>query len=85
DGLYTRPKHPYTQALLAANPIPDPALTRKRILLQGEVPSPINPPPGCNFHTRCPNRFDPCDKEVPILREVEPNHWVACYLYGPNP
>ena len=85
DGLYSRPKHPYTKALLAANPIPDPSLTRKRILLQGEVPSPINPPPGCNFHTRCPNRFEPCDKEVPVIREVEPNHWVACYLYGPNP
>ena len=85
DGLYSRPKHPYTHALLAANPIPDPSLARKRILLQGEVPRPINPPPGCNFHTRCLNRFDPCDKEVPVLREVEPSHWVACYLYGPNP
>ena len=84
DDLYRRPKHPYTQALLSSNPIPDPALSRKRVLLQGEVPSPINPPSGCNFHTRCLHRFEPCDKEVPVIREVESNHWVACYLYGPN-
>ena len=82
DDLYRSPKHPYTQALLSANPIPDPTLERKRIILQGEVPSPINPPPGCNFHTRCPHRFEPCDQEVPQLKEIEPNHWVACYLYG---
>jgi oligopeptide/dipeptide ABC transporter ATP-binding protein len=84
DDLYRDPKHPYTQALLSANPIPDPTLVRKRIILQGEVPSPINPPPGCNFHTRCPHRFEPCDQAVPQLKEIEPNHWVACYLYGPN-
>jgi len=84
EDLYKQPKHPYTQALLSANPIPDPTLQRKRIILQGEVPSPINPPPGCNFHTRCPHRFEPCDQEVPRLKEIEPNHWVACYLYGPN-
>jgi oligopeptide/dipeptide ABC transporter ATP-binding protein len=85
EDLYRHPKHPYTQALLSANPIPDPTLGRQRMLLQGEVPSPINPPSGCNFHTRCPHRFEPCDQEVPVIREVEPNHWVACYLYGPNP
>jgi oligopeptide transport system ATP-binding protein len=85
EDLYRQPKHPYTQALLSANPIPDPTLARQRMLLQGEVPSPINPPSGCNFHTRCPHRFEPCDQEVPVIREVEPNHWVACYLYGPNP
>jgi peptide/nickel transport system ATP-binding protein len=84
DDLYRDPKHPYTQALLSANPIPDPTLERKRIILQGEVPSPINPPPGCNFHTRCLHRFEPCDQAVPRLKEIEPNHWVACYLYGPN-
>jgi oligopeptide/dipeptide ABC transporter ATP-binding protein len=84
EGLYRNPKHPYTQALLSANPVPDPTLERKRVLLQGEVPSPINPPPGCNFHTRCPFKFEPCPKEVPQFREIEPNHWVACYLYGPN-
>jgi len=84
EDLYRSPKHPYTQALLSANPVPDPTLERKRILLQGEVPSPINPPSGCNFHTRCPYKFEPCPKEVPQFREIEPNHWVACYLYGPN-
>ncbi|MBI5966812.1 MAG: dipeptide ABC transporter ATP-binding protein [Deltaproteobacteria bacterium] len=84
EELYRNPKHPYTQALLSANPVPDPTLERKRIILQGEVPSPINPPSGCNFHTRCPYKFDPCPKEVPQFKEIEPNHWVACYLYGPN-
>lgn len=82
EELYSNPKHPYTQALLSANPVPDPTLERKRVILQGEVPSPINPPPGCNFHTRCPQRFELCDKEVPELKEIEPNHWVACYLYN---
>ena len=81
---YRRPKHPYTQALLSANPTPDPTREHKRILLQGEVPSPINPPSGCNFHTRCPYKFDPCPGEVPQFKEIEPQHWVACYLYGPN-
>jgi oligopeptide/dipeptide ABC transporter ATP-binding protein len=84
EDLYRSPKHPYTQALLSANPVPDPTLERKRILLQGEVPSPINPPSGCNFHTRCPFKFEPCPGEVPQFKEIEPNHWVACYLYGPN-
>jgi oligopeptide transport system ATP-binding protein len=84
EDLYRQPKHPYTQALLSANPVPDPTFKRQRILLQGEVPSPIHPPPGCNFHTRCPHRFEPCDREVPQLKEIAPNHWVACYLYGPN-
>jgi peptide/nickel transport system ATP-binding protein len=84
EDLYRSPKHPYTQALLSANPVPDPALQRKRIILQGEVPSPINPPSGCNFHTRCPYKFEPCPQEVPQFKEIEPHHWVACYLYGPN-
>jgi oligopeptide/dipeptide ABC transporter ATP-binding protein len=84
DDLYRNPKHPYTQALLSANPIPDPTLERKRIILQGEVPSPINPPPGCNFHTRCPHKFEPCPVEIPPLLEIEPNHWVACHLHGPK-
>ena len=84
EDLYRSPKHPYTQALLSANPVPDPALERKRIILQGEVPSPIHPPSGCNFHTRCPYKFEPCPQEVPQFKEIEPYHWVACYLYGPN-
>jgi len=84
EDLYRQPKHPYTQALLSANPVPDPTLERKRILLQGEVPSPINPPSGCNFHTRCPYKFDVCPLEIPPLLEIDPNHWVACHLYGPK-
>ncbi len=84
EDLYRRPKHPYTQALLSANPTPDPTREHKRILLQGEVPSPIHPPSGCNFHTRCPYKFEPCAGEVPQFKEIEPQHWVACYLYGPN-
>jgi oligopeptide transport system ATP-binding protein len=84
DDLYRNPKHPYTQALLSANPIPDPTLERKRIILHGEVPSPINPPPGCNFHTRCPHKFEPCPVEIPPPLEIEPNHWVACHLHGPK-
>jgi oligopeptide transport system ATP-binding protein len=82
EDLYRNPSHPYTQALLSANPVPDPTLERKRILLRGEVPSPINPPAGCNFHTRCPSRFEICSREVPPLREIEPAHWVACHLVG---
>jgi oligopeptide transport system ATP-binding protein len=84
EDLYRKPKHPYTQALLSANPLPQPVQDKKRILLEGEVPSPIHPPPGCNFHTRCPHRFELCDREVPQLREIESGHRVACYLYGPN-
>ena len=78
--LYENPLHPYTQALLSAVPIPDPALEqqRERIILEGDVPSPLNPPVGCVFHTRCPSMVDDCRNEVPDLREVSPDHWVAC-------
>jgi oligopeptide transport system ATP-binding protein len=79
--LYAKPMHPYTEALLSAIPIPDPTTKRRRIILEGDPPSPINPPPGCHFHTRCHKRFDRCDKDVPTLREVEPRHWVSCHLY----
>jgi oligopeptide transport system ATP-binding protein len=79
--LYAKPLHPYTEALLSAIPIPDPTTKRQRIILEGDPPSPIHPPQGCRFHTRCHKRFDRCDKEEPVLREVAPRHWVSCHLY----
>ena len=81
DELYENPLHPYTKALLSAVPIPDPDLekTRERIILTGDVPSPMRPPPGCVFHTRCPIAIDECRTELPEWREVSKDHWVACH------
>jgi len=78
--LFTSPLHPYTEALLSAVPIPDPTIKRKKIILQGDVPSPITPPSGCHFHTRCPIAEERCKVEVPQLREVSPGHQVSCLL-----
>jgi len=78
--LYVNPKHPYTEALLSAVPIPDPAVKRKRILLEGDVPSPIKPPSGCRFHTRCPVRVPACSENDQVLKEISPGHWVACQV-----
>ena len=77
--LFLNPLHPYTQALNSAIPIPDPSLKRERIILQGEVPSPLNPPSGCRFHPRCPASVDICSSQEPEFIEVEPEHWVACH------
>ena len=78
--LFTAALHPYTESLLAAVPVPDPAIKRKRRVLQGDVPSPVNPPAGCHFHTRCPYAVERCKLEVPALREVRPGQLVACHL-----
>ena len=84
--LYDRPLHPYTQALISAIPTADPDVeaTRQRIKLEGEVPSPINPPPGCKFRARCRYAMDICATQSPVLQEVEPNHFVACHLCNKN-
>jgi oligopeptide/dipeptide ABC transporter ATP-binding protein len=81
--LFLRPQHPYTEALLSAVPEPDPGLEKKRIILRGDVPSPINPPSGCRFHTRCPYAFDRCSVEEPELQEISAAHYVACHLREP--
>jgi oligopeptide transport system ATP-binding protein len=80
--LYTSPRHPYTEALLSAVPIPDPTVKRRRIVLQGDVPSPVHPPQGCHFHPRCPHVMERCRTEVPLLREIEPGRKAACHLNG---
>lgn len=83
DELYRHPLHPYAQALLAAAPIADPKASRerKKSILAGEVPSPLNPPPGCRFSSRCPYRTDRCSQQLPPLLEAEPGHFAACWLY----
>ena len=80
-AIYTSPKHPYTQALLSAIPNPDPRITKQRIVLKGDVPSPINPPSGCAFHPRCADRLEICDQKPPVLKDLGGGHEVACYLY----
>ena len=85
EELFEDPKHPYTQALISANPAPDPNVKLEPVLLEGEVPSPLNPPPGCRFHTRCPRRFEPCDHVVPDETLVNSEHRVYCHLYRDAP
>jgi oligopeptide/dipeptide ABC transporter ATP-binding protein len=79
-ALYQNPLHPYSHALLSAVPIPDPEIRKKKILLQGDVPSPMTPPTGCTFHTRCPEVMKICSQEIPIFKNMGKEHWVACHL-----
>jgi peptide/nickel transport system ATP-binding protein len=81
--LFAAPKHPYTEALLSAVPVPDPTTRRNRIILKGDVPSPIRPPSGCRFHTRCPHAFDRCKVEEPALKVISPGQFAACHLHDP--
>lgn len=80
NDLYANPLHPYTQALMSAIPIPDPTIKRQRIILEGDVPSPLNPPKGCRFHTRCPLAFDKCSQEEPVFKDYGDEHYAACWL-----
>jgi peptide/nickel transport system ATP-binding protein len=79
-NIFAAPKHPYTKALLSAVPVPEPGAARQRIILKGDVPSPINPPKGCRFHTRCPYVYDRCRVEEPELRLTDDGHFAACHL-----
>lgn len=79
EDLFENPMHMYTKALISAIPIPDPKLAREHMLLEGEVPSPLNPPAGCHFHPRCPIATEQCGQEEPAFEEITPNHWVACF------
>jgi oligopeptide/dipeptide ABC transporter ATP-binding protein len=84
DRIFAQPLHPYSEALMSAAPIADPKARRKRLVIEGDVPSPMNPPPGCHFHTRCPYAEARCKQEYPPLQEIAPGHLVACHLRTPG-
>jgi peptide/nickel transport system ATP-binding protein len=85
DALYESPRHPYTLALLSAVPVADPRRRRRRIILSGDVPSPLNPPPGCRFHPRCPQRMSVCEREAPVMHRIADDHLAACHLQRDGP
>ena len=80
--VFAKPLHPYTQALFSAIPVPDPDYKMERIVLEGSIPSPANPPSGCKFHTRCCNCMEICKYAAPVWKEIEPEHFCACHLYN---
>ncbi len=82
EEIYTKPSHPYTEALLADIPVPDPNAKKKHIVLKGDIPSPTQIPSGCRFHTRCIHRFEPCDTLVPRTTDLGNGHFVDCHLRG---
>jgi peptide/nickel transport system ATP-binding protein/oligopeptide transport system ATP-binding protein len=84
EDLFRTPLHPYTQALMSAIPVPNPRLKRQRVILKGDVPSPLNPPKGCRFHPRCPLAIEICSQEEPQFKELLPDHWVACWVAEKN-
>jgi oligopeptide/dipeptide ABC transporter ATP-binding protein len=84
EGLFRNPMHPYTQALMSAIPVANPRMRRQRVILKGDVPSPLNPPKGCRFHPRCPVAVEKCSQEEPQFKELEPEHWVACWVAEGN-
>lgn len=84
EDLFRSPLHPYTQALMSAIPVPNPRLKRERVILKGDVPSPLNPPKGCRFHPRCPWAIEICSQEEPQFKELMPNHWAACWVAEQN-
>ena len=84
EELFRNPLHPYTKALMSAIPVPNPRMRRQRVILKGDVPSPLNPPRGCRFHPRCPVAVEKCSQEEPLFKELAPEHWVACWVAEEN-
>jgi len=82
EDIFANPLHPYTKALFSAIPVPDPDAKMNRIVLEGNIPSPANPPAGCKFHTRCSYCMEQCKTEIPQQKEIEPGHYVVCHLYN---
>jgi oligopeptide/dipeptide ABC transporter ATP-binding protein len=82
EELVVKPLHPYTQALIAAVPVPDPAAPKVKVLAKGEIPTNVSPPSGCRYHTRCPIAKQVCKEKVPALQEVSPGHWTACHFWS---